>query len=1008
MMSSQWPRVRPDGGRVAARGFQYQYLRTLEYLLDHIDDPQVASVRVEGPPPTQSGHADAIDFDVLDIDGRCLLAAQVKSKAPGRLFSSSDAFSAVVQLILTGDASSYCLLTNGQPSPIARQLAQLLSAPGEPTQLREKLKGLLSDSPARLAQLEALSIIEVERLVRCRVLFDERDDVEIREILRERLRAFRNKVRSGLGQQSAGMLTGYIVSEILRRAADVKDAIFTVDQLRSQLLVSADDLARVSGVRDWGVIIGVLPYVPDVARPALLSTLIEALSGPRDNNVRRSALVGPSGIGKSSLAAAYIADRADSYDWIFWIDCETEESIVTSFRSIATFLHVDDVDVNYNTSPVYLCQSVHTELSRISGQWLIVFDNVADLRQTETWIPRAGSGHIIVTSIDSAARHGSATVIDVGVMDQSEAIELLCRRLKIPDGDRQPYDQELRSLAEGLSCWPLALELASGYIDACGIHLADVSHYLNQLKVRSLADPASLPPIYPRTLVAAVSLCLERLNERIGEGGRTGGQAFMASGMVTFAAFLASRQLPCHLLAAAVAFDPEDDTGPRVWIVDPSIANIGEAVRELRRFSLVNFDQDLPVMGNEILDISRTMTINTVVQEIIRSEIENDPDTHGALNRLANHVERWLTQALELNYLERASALFPHADMLSDHMRRLRVVGRQTALLYGNLAGAYRARGEIHKAEELLRAELDLTEGEDPNDILVIQTKLQLADICFNIPDTASTSIATAISYLEDVARHAADISSTYPEAAMFLVSVAKNTLDREQALVVGSPKLLNIKSTFDELAVQIGPTEYSEALLAIHKANKLITKGRLETAERLCYRALDSGAITGDMELQARRLLVEALARQRKWQEAQGANYTFRQHFGSARIHLHVITEYAHNVGNACATVVLAEGGTDAADASQLLGDILAWPVISETIKQPSPGWNARLRLLAGILDLVQGDYRQAEATITSMRPIDLREGTPEETRGWCLLWQNARLAAFRGTSSQYMQSVE
>ena len=851
-MSSQGPRVRPDGGRVAARGFQYQYLRTLEYLLDQIDDPRVASVRVEGPPPTQNAPADAIDFDVLGVDDRCLLAAQVKSKAPGRLFTASEAFSAVVQLISTGDASSYCLLTNGQPSPTARQLAKLIGVLCKPAQLRDKLKGLLSDAPARLVQLESLSLIEVERLTRCKILFDDRDDVEIREMLRERLRAYRNKARSGLGQQSAGMLTGYLVSEILRRAADVNDAIFTVDQLCSYMLVSADDLARVSGVRDWGIIVGALPYVPDVARPALLSSLIEALSGPRDNSVRRSALVGPSGIGKSSLAAAYIADRADSYDWIFWVDCETEESTLTSFRNIAASLRVDDVDMNYHNAPIHLYQSVLTELSRISGQWLIVFDNVGDLRQTERFIPTAGSGHIIVTSIDSSARHGSATVIDVGAMDQPEAIELLCRRLKIKDGDRQHYHHELRCLAEGLSFWPLALELASGYMATCGIRLENVSHYLEQLKVRSLADRASLPPIYPRTLVAAVSLCLERLRDRISEGGRTGDQAFMASGMVTFAAFLASRQLPCQMLAATVALDPEDGLRTRVWTVDPSVASMGEVVRELRRFSLVGFDQDLPALENDIPDIDRTMTVNTVVQEIIRAEIEHHSDTHAALNRLANHVERWLTQALELNYLERASALFPHADMLSEHMRRLAVVGRHAVLLYGNLAGAYRARGEIVKAEELLHAELDIIQREDPDDILVIQTKLQLADICFDKPDTASISITTAISYLENVVRQAADISSTYPKAAMFLVLAVKNTLDREQARVAGSPKLVNLQKRLDQLAVQIGPTEFSEALLAIRKANELITKGRLGAAERLCYRALDSGAITGNMELRA------------------------------------------------------------------------------------------------------------------------------------------------------------
>ena len=63
---------------------------------------------------------------------------------------------------------------------------------------------------------------------------------------------------------------------------------------------------------------------------------------------------------------------------------------------------------------------------------------------------------------------------------------------------------------------------------------------------------------------------------------------------------------------------------------------------------------------------------------------------------------------------------------------------------------------------------------------------------------------------------------------------------------------------------------------------------------------------------------------------KTQGANYSFRQHFGSTRIHMHVIVEYAHNVGQACAVAALAEGNTDAA---QLLDNILRWPVISEAV---------------------------------------------------------------------------
>src|SRR5262249_46246490 len=154
------------------------------------------------------------------------------------------------------------------------------------------------------------------------------------------------------------------------------------------------------------------------------------------------------------------------------------------------------------------------------------------------------------------ARHGATTVINVGVMEQAEAVELLSKRLNLAEDDRHYYANELHRLANELSCWPLALELASGYMDSCGISLGNVDHYLQQLKVRSLADIDSLPPNYPRTLAAALSLCLDKLHHRIAQEGDQDYRTFLALGIVTYSAFLASRQLPIHMLAAAVVIDP--------------------------------------------------------------------------------------------------------------------------------------------------------------------------------------------------------------------------------------------------------------------------------------------------------------------------------------------------------------------------------------------------------------------------------------------------------------------
>jgi hypothetical protein len=439
-------------------------------------------------------------------------------------------------------------------------------------------------------------------------------------------------------------------------------------------------------------------------------------------------------------------------------------------------------------------------------------------------------------------------------------------------------------------------------------------------------------------------------------------------------------------------------------VIDPSEVNVGEVVRELRRFSLASFDRDLPDSDDafhRVHDLKRTITVNAVTQEIIRAELEESQGVRNVLNCLANHVDRWLMTALELNRLDQASTLFPHAEMLARHIRRLQVADRRGALLCGNLAGAYRARGEIAKAGDYLRAELDIVQSiSDQDDILITQAKLQLADMYFYDSNDVPIDLKMAASYIEDVARSARDIRTTYPDAAMKLALEAKTALNHPAARATKLERLATIEQQLDELASEIGPTEYSEVMLAIRKAFKLMAKGRVSMVERLCLRALTSGAITGSAELEARRLLVEAFVHQRRWREALEAHHTFRLHFGSTQLFSHIIIQYAHNVGIACASSALSEG---VADGMPLLDEILGWPVISEAIERPATGSHFRLRLLRAVANLIEGNSEAANEVLASVRPLDLREGTLEETRAWCLLWEATTLATLRAGSLRF-----
>jgi hypothetical protein len=170
------------------------------------------------------------------------------------------------------------------------------------------------------------------RLGRATASFDPRDDTEITESLRWRLRRYRDQSRAGLGSESAGLMIGYLVSEIFRRAGRPAEATVPLSRFRSLLLADGAVVAQVLGRRDWGVVVGSPPREPDVRRADVLDRIASALpvrdgAGP----VAQCTLTGMSGIGKSSLAVGYLLERADLYDVIFWADGESEKTLTSSF-----------------------------------------------------------------------------------------------------------------------------------------------------------------------------------------------------------------------------------------------------------------------------------------------------------------------------------------------------------------------------------------------------------------------------------------------------------------------------------------------------------------------------------------------------------------------------------------------------------------------------------------------------------------------------------------------------
>ncbi|WP_143670229.1 hypothetical protein [Streptomyces antimycoticus] len=944
-----------DGGRVAARGFQYQYLRTVEALLASVADAEVAACRIEGPDNAVSlQHAESVDFDLVDAAGRSLMAVQVKSANATRVVPAREAVSVLVYLVTGFQAREYQLITSAIPDESCLRLAEVLRRHGDDVAvLQVEVEKLLARAPKAWGLCEALSAQQWQRLGQATIEFDGRSDAQLREDLNSALRRQREQAGRGLSHRSGGLVLGYLVAEVMRRAADPALARWDVAEFLRSVLVGDGDLFAAVGRQDFGLIYGQMPFLPEVERSELVDRVGHVLGGPDAGieGVAACVITGLSGLGKSSLAAAHIADQAFRYDAIFWVDAETEESLIASFARILAHL-TGSGELAEVTDPRLLRERVHAELQALPGPWLMVFDD-ASVRTGGAWLPRRGRGRVIVTSLGGNWRNVQGH-IELGPMSSGEAMQLLRLRLRLSEQEATEYEVSLAQLAQTLEYWPLAIEVACGYLVSCNIPVDRLAAYADTLLSRAADDEDSVPTDYPRTLAAAVALSVERLIH----GARA--RNLLRETLATLAAlcWLGPRRVPVHLALAGAFVEPEDLSSAPGWVVfDEAHIPVREVIRELLNVSLVRYDESLPARAEAFPGSEDTVSMNAVLQLILAQHLRLSETAAGGLPSVASHTDRWLRGAMQTGQADRAWELAQHAAVLVRHIETAQVADAHTSLLMGNLAAFHRAHGQYDAAQSLLELELEwLRRAGDPDKSLTAQAHLFLAHIAqlrqrVDTLDRITAHLGPVLAYLQQLngplAPAVADLAI---EASLILQTQLR--IDPDSALT-------ELLRGFRAVADALPHTETSQAVKDLTDIQNLLSSGATDRAEEATTAALAKSphpwsAATADLK----RLLVEAFVMQDKWQEANVALDDFLPYAGPRTLHGFAVHHLVHNVGCQCAWKWVLTGERQ---IIELLGRLLNETGIRENPAPQTPTDHARLLLLQVVHDSWQAVSRNS-----------------------------------------------
>lgn len=373
-----------------------------------------------------------------------------------------------------------------------------------------------------------------------------------------------------------------------------------------------------------------------------------------------TALTGLGGIGKTQTAVEYAYRYRQEYRAILWVRAASSEMLTTDIVALAHLLRLPGYD---SQEQMQIVSAVKRWLTREQG-WLLILDNADDLMLIEDVLPTVTGGHIIVTTrAQSTGMVGEKLAVEK--LDLAEGILLLLRRARLlaPDApldnaSRLLYSQAQR-IVQALDAFPLALDQAGAYLEETGCSLADYLTLYERHRQFFLSRSGSEFTDYPYTVASTLALAFRQVE-----------QANAASAdLLRLCAFLQPDVIGEEILTGGA-----DHLGPTLGPVAADLLQLNEALRVLRRYSLVRRDPE-----------TRMLSLHRMVQVVLRDGLDVATERQWAeravlaLNTVFPEIDHTVWGRCErlLPQTQVASALIEQHDLSSpDAVRLLHQTGR--------------------------------------------------------------------------------------------------------------------------------------------------------------------------------------------------------------------------------------------------------------------------------------------------------------------------------------------
>lgn len=309
------------------------------------------------------------------------------------------------------------------------------------------------------------------------------------------------------------------------------------------------------------------------------------------------ALCGLGGIGKTQIALEYAHLHQRQYRQVFWAVATTRASLVSSFVALAKLLELPERNQD-NQDEIVLAVK---DWLQMNSEWLLILDDVANIKVARDFMPASGRGHILLTT--QVQPLGTiAQSIPVGTLNTRTAATFLLRRIHAitEDRDFDTASDETRSqakeIARQMDGLPLALDQAGAYIEEMHWDLSAYKEYYAQHLIELLGKRQDSSFYHTDSVITTWAISFKSLAKAHPT----------ASQLLCFCAFLVIDQIPEEIITSAGEM-PE----PVLAEVGRNPFTFDSAIDELRKFSLISRNPS-----------TRTLHVHGLVQAVIRKALQ--------------------------------------------------------------------------------------------------------------------------------------------------------------------------------------------------------------------------------------------------------------------------------------------------------------------------------------------------------------------------------------------------